>query len=140
MILEILLFFLFLSITSSGIYLTGKLLLSIFNYRSDSLNLFHALIAGLLFWVLVPSLILTKGLTIHLFFIPLIFLFFFAIKKEIQLKYFDWNWKQVLLDVSKILIFITPIFLFAVIQFYDFKSEFIYADLHHDFHAYLNCG
>jgi hypothetical protein len=136
MILEILLVFLFLCITSSGIYLTGKLILSIFNYRSDNLNLFHALIAGLLFWVLVPSLILTKVLTIHLFFIPLIFLFFLAIKKEIQLKYFDWNWKQVLLDVSKILIFITPIFLFAVIQFYDFKSEFIYADLHHDFHAY----
>jgi hypothetical protein len=136
MILEILLVFLFLSITSSLIYLTGRLFLSVFNYRSDNLNLFHALIAGLLFWVLVPSLIITKGLTIHLFFIPLIFLFFLAIKKEIQLKYFDWKWKQVLLDVSKILIFLIPIYLFAVIQFYDFKSEFIYADLHHDFHAY----
>jgi len=89
MILEILLVFLFLSITSSLIYLTGRLFLSVFNYRSDNLNLFHALIAGLLFWVLVPSLIITKGLTIHLFFIPLIFLFFLAIKKEIQLKCFD---------------------------------------------------
>ena len=117
MILEILLVFLFLSITSSGIYLTGRLFLSVFNYRSDNLNLFHALTAGLLLWVLVTSLIVTKGLTIHLFFIPLIFLLFLEMKKEIQLKYFDWKWKKILLDVSKILIFLIPIYLFAVIQF-----------------------
>ncbi len=136
MIQEILLLFLFFSIISFGIYLTGRFMLSIFNYRSDNLNLFHALIAGLLFWVLFPSLILTKGLTIHLFFIPLIFLFLYLTKVEIGLKYFEWKWRHILIDVSKLLIFLTPIYLFAVIQFYDFNSEFIYADLHHDFHAY----
>ena len=138
--IELFLEFLIYGLTAMmALYLTGTCLLGFFQppNLTSKLKLVTSYVIGIIFWVLIYSVIKTGFKTINLSLIPIIIAFILYHRKKIKKLTIDVN--NLKTDLLQSFSFFIPIFLFQSLFYFDFFND-TWISLNTDLYFYANAS